>query len=204
MPDNINDLLNYGTPQRIYKLHKVLAKRQKSLTIVLENVADPHNLSACLRSCDAVGVFEVCLVYHSGQHFPNTYSTSSASANKWIECRFFDSVSECFDTLHAENKKIFTTKLEHSSTSLYDLDLTQDVALVFGNEHAGVSEEAVTLADGNFLIPQIGVIQSLNISVACAVSLFEAMRQRNCQDMLDIQELSDPEIDVKLKEWLLK
>ena len=84
------------------------------------------------------------------------------------------------------------------------MDLTQKVALVFGNEHSGVSEKAVEMADANFLIPQIGVIQSLNISVACAVSVFEAMRQRQLKGMLEKSELSENEIMSLLKEWLLK
>ena len=83
---------------------------------------------------------------------------------------------------------------------MYDLDLTQNVALVFGNEHSGVSQEAVNIADGNFLIPQIGIIQSLNISVACAVSIFEALRQRQQKRMFDYPELSVEEINSKLKE----
>jgi tRNA (guanosine-2'-O-)-methyltransferase len=106
--------------------------------------------------------------------------------------------------LRSEKKKIFTTHLSKNSVSLYDLDLTQNVALVFGNEHSGVSDKAVELADGNFLIPQIGVIQSLNISVACAVSVFEAMRQRQLKGMLEKPELSEKEIMTTLKEWLLK
>lgn len=102
--------------------------------------------------------------------------------------------------LRGEHKRIFTTQLGKDAASVYDLDLTQNVALVFGNEHSGVSDEAVALADGNFLIPQIGVIQSLNISVACAVSVFEAFRQRQSKDMFSHSELSTAGINAKLKE----
>lgn len=201
---NIENIYNYGTTERINKLKNVLEKRQKSITIVMENIADQHNFSACLRSCDAVGIFEVCLLYHSEQLFPVSNKTSSASANKWINRRKFTSVEKCFDKLHNEGKKIYTTHLSTKSTSLYDLDLTQNVALVFGNEHSGVSDKALELADGNFLIPQIGIIQSLNISVACAVSVFEAFRQRLLKGRFDKQELSDIEINTILRDWLLK
>lgn len=199
-----DDISNYGTTQRINKLKSVLQKRQTSLTVVLENIADPHNVSACLRSCDAVGILEVCLVYYGGQSFPALGEASSASAKKWIELKRFNSVEECYKTLRNENKKIYSTHLSRESTSIYDLDLTQNIALVFGNEHAGVSDEAVEKADGNFLIPQIGIIQSLNISVACAVSIFEAMRQRQVKGMLGKSELSAEMINTKLKEWMLK
>jgi len=198
------EIYNYGTEERVNKLKAVLEKRQKSITVVMENITDPHNVSACLRSCDAVGILEVCLVYHSGQSFPAMGEASSASARKWINRRNFHSILDCYNELRAEGKKIFTTHLTKNSISLYDLDLTQNIALVFGNEHSGVSEEAVENADGNFLIPQIGMIQSLNISVACAVSVFEAMRQRQAKGMLNKTELSEIELYSTLKEWLLK
>jgi tRNA (guanosine-2'-O-)-methyltransferase len=199
-----DNIYNYGTENRVNKLKNILEKRQKSITIVMENISDPHNFSACLRSCDAIGIFDVYLLYHSGQNFPISNKTSSASANKWINTKKFTSVKECFDKLHSDGKKIYTTHLSTQSVSLYDLDLTQNIALVFGNEHSGVSEEALKLADENFLIPQIGVIQSLNISVACAVSLFEAFRQRKEKGILNEPELSNVEIDTILKNWLLK
>ena len=201
---NSEDIYNYGTENRVNKLKNILTKRQKTITIVIENVVDPHNFSACLRSCDAVGILEVYLLYHSGQPCPASNKTSSASANKWINLKKFTSVNDCFDELHKDGKKIYTTHLSSQSISLYDLDLTENIALVFGNEHSGVSEEALKLADGNFLIPQIGVIQSLNISVACAVSVFEAYRQRQTKGHFNTPELSENHINIILKDWLLK
>jgi tRNA (guanosine-2'-O-)-methyltransferase len=201
---NLDNIYNYGTEQRVNKLKNVIKKRQKSITIVMENIADPHNFSACLRSCDAVGMLDVCLLYHSGQTLPVSNKTSSGSASKWVNTKKFHSVKKCFDTLHSEGKKIYTTHLSTKSISLYDLDLTQNIALVFGNEHSGISDEAVKLADENFLIPQIGIIQSLNISVACAVSVFEAFRQRQAKGFFNKSELSELEINAILKNWLLK
>ena len=199
-----NDIYSFGTAERINKLKTVLEKRQKSITVVLENIADSHNVSACLRSCDAVGILDVCFVYHSGQVFPSLGEASSASARKWLGKRKFSTIDECYSALRSEGKKIFSTHLSQKSVSLYDLDLTQNIALVFGNEHSGISENAVEMADENFLIPQIGVIQSLNISVACAVSVFEAMRQRQAKGMLEKSELSAEEIMLLLKDWLLR
>jgi len=199
-----NDIYSFGTAERINKLKTVLEKRQKSITVVLENIADSHNVSACLRSCDAVGILDVCFVYHSGQAFPSLGEASSASARKWLGKRKFSTIDECYSALRSEGKKIFSTHLSQKSVSLYDLDLTQNIALVFGNEHSGISENAVEMADENFLIPQIGVIQSLNISVACAVSVFEAMRQRQAKGMLEKSELSAEEIMLLLKDWLLR
>jgi len=192
------------TTERTERLKRVLEKRQPDLTIVIENVDDPHNVSAVVRSCDAVGVFDVCLVYSEGRDFPELGEKSSASARKWLNFRRFRTIQDCFQELRNENKKIYTTHLSKDSLSLYDLDLTVPVAMVFGNEHKGVSEEAVELADGNFLIPQVGVIQSLNISVACAVSLYEAFRQRLIIGKYSTPQFPEEEFNKILNFWLSK
>lgn len=194
----------FRTDERKAKMRNVLSKRQTTLTIVLENIHDPHNVSAVIRSCDAVGILEVNLIYYGGQIFPELHERSSASARKWVELKRYDSVKDCYDSLRTEGKKIFTTNMTSEAVSLYDLDLTQPIALVFGNEHSGVSEEATKLADGNFLIPQFGVIQSLNISVACAVTLFEACRQRIKCGLYNSSQMPEEILKLKEIEWLSK
>lgn len=163
--------------RRAEKLRAVLALRQPDLTVVLENIHDPHNVSAILRSCDAVGVLRVELLY-TVEKFPRIGRKSSSSANKWLDCRRHTSVAGCYALLREEGFRVYATRLGGSSASLYDLDLSRPSALVFGNEHRGVSGEAVEGADGIFHIPMVGMIQSLNVSVAAAVSLYEAHRQR--------------------------
>lgn len=192
------------TDDRRKRIEEVLGKRTRDLTVVLENINDPHNLSAAIRSCDAVGIMEVCLVYYGSQPFPKIARTSSASAMKWVNQRHFRSIGECYSALKSEGKLIYTTHMSKSAVSLYDLDLARPVALVFGNEHDGVSEEAFSLADGNFLIPQVGMIQSLNISVACAVSLFEAFRQRLKAGLYSNLQLDELEYARNLEEWVKK
>jgi tRNA (guanosine-2'-O-)-methyltransferase len=194
----------FTTPERTEKLLRAIRRKQPTLTIVLENVHDPHNISAVLRSCDAVGVVEAQLIYHSGQEFPRLGEKSSASARKWIDCVSYHSVEECFQALRAKGYGIYTTQMSSSAVSLYELDLTQPVALVFGNEHLGVSDEAARLADRNFLIPQMGMIQSLNISVACAVSLFEALRQRKVKGMYDAPQLDVEQFSTMLADWQIR
>lgn len=198
------DYSEFLTEERRNKLISVLDKRQKELTIVLENVHDPHNVSAVYRSCDAVGIMKVHLVYYGNQKFPKLGEKSSASARKWVESQKYGSIEECYSQLRKEGKKIFTTHMSESSVSLYDLDLSCPVALVFGNEHKGVSREAYELADGNFLIPQAGMIQSLNISVACAVSVFEAYRQRLMKGLYSSRQLDDRDFQKYLNEWSQK
>lgn len=167
------------TPERTKRINDVLACRQPDLTVVLENVADPHNISAVMRTCDAVGVQEIYILNTVIPKHKKWGPRSSSSAAKWLTVHQFNNVQACFEALRKKYRKIFTTHLAANAVDLYDLDLSEPVALVFGNEHSGVSDELINLSDGNFIIPQVGIIKSLNISVACAVSLYEAFRQKN-------------------------
>lgn len=193
------------TEKRMKKIKKVLQQRQLDLTVVLENVHDPHNVSAVLRTCDSVGIYEVFLVYYGEQKFPDLSKRSSASALKWVKLNFFDRVEECYRVLKNRGMKIYTTSLSvNNSISLYELDLVEPIALVFGNEHSGVSDEGVALADGNFIIPQVGMIESLNISVACAVSLYEAFRQRLFAGKYETQQIEKSIFEDIYKSWLVR
>ncbi len=187
--------------RRIQKIKQVLQHRQPDLTVVMENIHDPHNVSAVFRSCDAVGIMRVELLYNL-EKFPRIGKKSSSSANKWLEWRKHTTVDECYAKLRSEGFKIYATHLAADAVSLYELDLTQKVALVFGNEHRGVTDEAAAKADGNFVIPMVGMIQSLNISVACAVSLYEAMRQRLARNHYGSPKLSLQELERLFNEWL--
>jgi tRNA (guanosine-2'-O-)-methyltransferase len=187
------------TERRLKKMQEVLKNRRTDLTVVLEDIHDPHNVSAILRSADGVGIVEVQLLY-TVDKFPKLGKKSSASATKWVKRRPFSSVQECYAKLHEEGFTIYATHLGTSSVSLYDIDMNRKIALVFGNEHRGVSEEAAKQADGNFQIPMAGMIQSLNVSVACAVSLYEAMRQRLSSGRRS-GKLAQPVLDEMLKEW---
>ena len=167
------------TDERRRKIESVLSKRQNDLTVVLENVFDPHNISAVMRSCDAVGILEIYVLNTRIPRHKKWGTRSSSSAAKWLTVHQFENAEECFNALRQRFSTILTTHLSGDAVGLYELDLTKSVALVFGNEHSGVSEEIRALADGNFIIPQSGIIRSLNISVACAVTLYEAYRQKN-------------------------
>jgi tRNA (guanosine-2'-O-)-methyltransferase len=191
------------TERRKEKILSVLNQRQPNLTIVMEDIHDPHNVSAMLRSADAVGVMEVQLLY-TQEKFPRLGKKSSASATKWVSRRKFGTIQECYDTLRKEGFLIYATHMGASAVSLYDLDLTKNVALVFGNEHRGVSDEAAKLADGNFLIPMTGMIQSLNVSVACAVTLYEAFRQRSLLPTKRRASLSADALKTTFDEWMKK
>ena len=166
------------TPQRKSRITHVLDRRQPDLTIVMENVHDPHNISAVMRTADSVGIQELYVLNTQINRHKKFGKKSSASAASWLTIHEFDNLEECFTSLRKRYSKIYATHLAEEAHSLYELDLTEPVALVFGNEHAGVTQECLKLCNGNFIIPQMGMVQSLNISVACAVTLYEAYRQR--------------------------
>jgi tRNA (guanosine-2'-O-)-methyltransferase len=189
------------TPERRQRLLSVLNKRQPDVTVVLENVFDPHNISAVMRTCDAVGIQEVYVLTNKIPRHKKWGARSSSSAAKWLTVHQFDDASECFAALRKKYEKIYTTHLSSDAVSLYDIKFTGSVALVFGNEHTGVSEEIRNMADGNFLIPQMGIIQSLNISVACAVSIYEALRQKTNAGHYEQQRLDDATFHTLLQEW---
>lgn len=189
--------------RRIERLSKAIKLTQPDLTVVLENIHDPHNVSAILRSCDAVGVRNVNLLYTT-ESVPKIGKKSSASAYKWVERRSFKSVSACYNALRDEGFTIAASVVSDESVSLYDLDLVKKVALVFGNEHRGVTEEASASADARFQIPMHGMVQSLNVSVACAITLFEALRQRMRIGDFRKSKLSDSDYQKMLDEWMKK
>src|SRR5258706_10278522 len=192
------------TPQRKEKLISVFNKRQNDITVVLENVFDPHNISAVMRTCDAVGVQEIYILNTKIPPHKKWGAKSSSSAAKWLTIHQYENASACFSSLRERYSTILTTHLSGDAISLHNIDLTKSIALVFGNEHDGVSEEIRKLADGNFVIPQVGIIQSLNISVACAVSLYEAFRQKSLAGHYKKTTLKDIGIKNLLNEWGMK
>ena len=165
------------------------AKRQKGLTVVLENVHDPHNIGAVLRSCDSVGVQEIYVLYTDSERSFKDFvigKGSSSGALKYVSIHLYDDVDKCFNAIRKKYDSIWATHLGVESKELHSLDLTESVALVFGNEHSGITTETLAHCDGNYIIPQMGIIKSLNISVACAVSLYEGLRQRKAKNMYEI------------------
>ena len=189
------------TPERKHRLLTVLNKRQNNLTVVLENVFDPHNEAAVMRSCDSVGIQDIYIISNRVSPRKKWGFKSSSGAKKWLTIHQYANVGDCVKAVRATYKTILTTYLGPGSVGLYDIDFTQSIALVFGNERFGVSEELRALADGNFVIPQHGIIQSLNISVACAVTIYEAYRQKEKAGQYNEPALSLEKRNELFTEW---
>jgi len=189
------------TPERHHKLTSVLNKRQGDIAIVMENVFDPHNISAVMRTCDAVGVQDIYILNTKIPRHKKWGAKSSSSAAKWLTVHQYENTEKCFSFLRKRYSKILTTHLSGEAIGLHKIDFTQTIALIFGNEHSGVSDEIRALADGNFIIPQVGIIRSLNISVACAVTLYEAFRQKTNAGQYNQRSLDDVRYQVLFKDW---
>ena len=189
------------TPARYKRLTSVLNKRQPDLTVVLENVFDPHNVSAVMRTCDAIGIQEVYILNDRIPPHKKWGYRSSSTAAEWLTVHQFTDAEICFDTVRDKYKRIYTSHLTETSNELYSMDLTDSIALVFGNETFGVSEHVRKFSDGDFIIPQVGIIKSLNISVACAVTLYEAFRQKSIKGHYDHSKLNETDRNALEEKW---
>jgi tRNA (guanosine-2'-O-)-methyltransferase len=191
------------TERRQARIRSVLARRQPDLTVVLENIHDPHNVSAILRSCDGVGVLRAHAVYSIEEPPPGAFARqTSAGAAKWVEVERHPSLADCYKRLRAEGFAILVTSIGPDARPLYDWNLRVPVALVLGNEMRGVSTEAREMADGAIQIPMAGMVESLNVSVACAVCVYEAYRQRTTAGDYECPKLDLDRLQALEEDWL--
>ncbi len=189
--------------KREVKIRNLIRKRQIHFSVILENVTDPHNIGAVMRTCDAVGITEIFLINTlDAEKNMVLGKRASSGARKWVDVYEFVDLKVAFDFIKNKGyEDIWATRIVENSKSLYEIDFTQKIALLFGNEHKGLSDEASSYATGNFVIPQVGMVQSLNISVACAVSLYEGYRQRSVAGMYDHPALSESEQELIFKKY---
>ncbi len=184
--------------QRLEKIKNLVSHRQLDLTVVLENVIDLHNMGAVLRTCDAVGIAEIYMIYSENRYRPKRFKVgknTSGGARKWVDVRLYMDYDQAIQDIKSRYEHIWATQLDDASTSIYDMHFTESVALLFGNEKLGLSQRALASADKLIYIPQWGMVQSLNISVACAVCLYEAQRQRHLAGYYS-QHLADDRVEL--------
>lgn len=170
------------TPARLGRIERVVEQRFRQLTIVVEDIRDPHNQAAVLRTAEGLGLLTAHVIDTGDRHGnkdtfqPNRGVTKDA--DKWVELETHRSVSACADALKARGYAIYAGALDPSAVSFYDLDLQRPCALVFGNEHRGISPELRSRADQLFTIPMRGFVESFNVSVAAAICLSHAVHVR--------------------------
>jgi tRNA (guanosine-2'-O-)-methyltransferase len=171
---------DFLVPERKARIDTVVANRTRTLTVVMEAFCDPQNVNAVLRTCEAFGIQELHAIEGPMKPYDRNKKISQ-NADKWLDLRRWRSTAECLGHLKAEGYAIYATHLGPSSRSLRELSFAGKVALVFGNEHRGVSDEALALADATYVIPMRGFVQSLNVSVAAAISLATAVERREAE-----------------------
>jgi tRNA (guanosine-2'-O-)-methyltransferase len=163
-------------PRRFERLRAILDRRMGDLTVLLEHVEKPHNLSAILRSCDAVGVMEAHAVCHKDR-LP-TFNSTAQGSQKWVPLHCHAQAAEPLAELRRRGFRLYGTHLGVEAIDYRLCDFTGPTAFVLGAEKWGLSEAAAALVDQPIFIPMRGMVQSLNVSVATATLLFEALRQR--------------------------
>jgi tRNA (guanosine-2'-O-)-methyltransferase len=186
--------------ERLTKLRAVLARRQPDLAVVMENVHKPHNFSAVVRTCDAVGVLDTWAVTATGTLSANIANTSSAE--KWVRIHTTRTVREAVAEVKARGLRVIAAHLSDEAIDFRAYDYSQPTALLLGQELGGVTEEALALVDAQVVVPMAGMIASLNVSVAAAVILYEAQRQREAARLYETPRLPEAERDRLLFEWL--
>lgn len=190
------------TSRRLERIHHVLERRQPDLTVVLEDVHDPHNIAAVLRSCDAVGAMSVHITRDDATKPHKKFSRrASGSAAKWVSVVEHESIEACYAALRDDGFEIVATGGGPTAIEMSEIDLTNPVAIVLGNEMRGLTEAALTQADRIATIPMVGMIRSLNISVACAIVLYESFRQRIAAGFYDAPRLPAEMVAALADEW---
>jgi len=191
-----------ASDKRIEKLRSVLENRQLDLKVILEDIHDPHNVNAIYRSCEAVGVMDIILLYMK-EEFPDIKFNSSSSAYKWVDLYKFSKPNDIIPKLKQDNYQIYSLILDEKAKSIYDIDWTKPSAIIVGNEHSGVSVETQKLSTENLYIPMNGIVESLNVSVATAVTLYEASRQRKLSGKYPNTNIDKKWLEKKLNQWII-
>lgn len=175
------------TPARRARCAQVAAARQRSLVVVLEDIHDPHNAEAALRNCDAFGVQHVHFVFSNECPFNprRVGKSSSSSANKWLDFTVHHSTNACIASLRSTGHVLVATVAEPDAIPVADAELDQtNLAIWFGNEHHGLSTQAIASADLHITVPLTGMVQSINLSVAVAIVLYETTQHRHGPEYL--------------------
>lgn len=156
------------TAERLQRITDVVRARTDDLVLVLDRISDPHNSSAVLRSADAFGLQTVHVIV--GEHGFKASRGVSKGTQRWLDVIRYQSAEACARRLKREGYSIYVAAMG-GNTQLESLRTMGRLAVVFGNEHRGVSHEMHGLADGTFSIPMRGFVESLNISVAAAITM---------------------------------
>ena len=178
----------------------MLSRRQPDLTVLAENLHKPRNFAAVIRTCDSVGINEVHVV--PGEDPPRRYWHTSGGTAKWVEVKTHESTAVACEWLRGRDFQLVAAHISDEALHYREMDFTRPTALVMGTELFGVSNEALAHVDRQIRIPMMGMSQSLNVSVAGSIVLYEAQRQRQAAGMYDKCRLDEATRNRLRFEWL--
>ncbi len=178
----------FMSPERYARIRDFLSLRQPSLTLCLEQLHKPHNVSAIVRSCDAVGVYEVHAVWDKK---PDIRKSTAMGSENWVYTKEHLCIEDAVSHLKTQKMQVLVTNLSENAVDFRDIDYTLPTAIILGQEKYGATQEAIAAADQDIIIPMVGMVQSLNVSVAAALILYEAQRQRQLAGMYNVQQLTE-------------
>jgi len=184
--------------ERLNKMKQILKTRQDTLRVFMDYVYSPHNLSAIVRTCDAVNVGKL---YYRHQKKVKLNNEITMGAHKWIFHEYVDDIEKFYKNIKSQGYQVVVTLLDEDTVDFREVDYTKPTLIVLGNEVDGASETSIKYADKKVIIPMYGMSQSLNVSVANAVILYEAQRQRANKGMYDKPQLPPEIIEKTLKKW---
>ncbi|MFK8030368.1 MAG: tRNA (guanosine(18)-2'-O)-methyltransferase TrmH [Gammaproteobacteria bacterium] len=187
------------TPERFQLIQRTLNRRQPDLTVLADGIHKTHNVAAVVRSCDAVGVLDVHAVSPGGE-IPRHHATN-AGASRWTRLHTHDSVVSAARALKDDGFQILAAHLSDTAVDFRDIDYCKPTAILLGTELEGVSETAIEQADQHIMVPMMGMVESLNVSVAAAVILYEAQRQRMVAKLYDECRIPTDQYEQILFEW---
>ena len=196
---SVLDSTDIMRPERFHRLRAVLARRQPELTVLMEKVHKSHNFSAILRNCDAVGVLDAHVVPPDGGL--GLHHGTSAGTRKWIRVHRHATVGEAIEHLHGRGFRVLAAHPSPDALDFRDVDFLRPTAVMMGAELDGVSDQGLALADENVVIPMVGMVHSLNVSVATSLLLYEAQRQRAQAGLYDESRIPEDEFRRTLFEW---
>lgn len=188
------------TPRRLRRMREVLSKRQRDLVLFVDNVENEHNFSAIIRTCDAVGVHYI-YVYSLSGSFPKINKGITMGAHNWVHLELVEDKVSKIKEFKGKGYQVVATWLGEGSVNFRDVDYTKPTLIAVGNELEGVSQEVLELADHRIVIPMYGMVQSLNVSVATGIILYEAQRQRELRGFYESVQLPPDEIERFLRKW---
>ncbi|QKG42578.1 tRNA (guanosine(18)-2'-O)-methyltransferase TrmH [Proteus mirabilis] len=173
-------------PTRYARICQMMAMRQPDLTVCLEEVHKSHNVAAVIRTVDAVGIPKIHAIWPEEKM--RMLVSPAAGSNSWVNVNTHPTIADAINTFRAQGMQVLATHLSDKAVDFREIDYTQPTCIIMGQEKTGISPEAIALADQDIIVPMMGMVQSLNVSVASALILYEAQRQRQAAGMYNRTE----------------